>query len=275
MNYEIERRVSVQAGEDGPEFRAVLPKTDQPGFDGYVSTWYTVDDRGTFFLPGAFKKTSREAAKNAPVLWQHQVDSWSGAPDVPIGKHLAMQEDDRGFAVSVAVNEGVQRGAEVMSALRFGTPIGLSFGFNRIKDRSATQADLAKLDLSVAPPFVASLPIEELRAISEVRYFESSVVVFGSNGLAKPTSVRSQLDISAIDLNLLMEAIREGRLDERRSSLVADIVAAWEARKEAGAGPVHSTPNSTPEARKRLNVELESLMIGMSLGVDYESQRVA
>ncbi len=235
---EFEIRDCLVAVDDAHELRAADPLVDQPGFDGYVSTWWTVDDRGTFFIPGSFKKTFKERAKNAPVLWQH--DYYNG---VPIGKHLEAVEDEKGAKVRVAINEGVQRGAEVMSSFRFGTPIGLSFGFDRIQDRSATDKD--PLDLSVAPDWIKSLPRNELRGIIETRFWETSPVVFGSNARAGATKVRS-LD----DLPALLNAIRDGSLSEEERSRLEQIVAAWEER--AAAGENHGTQEDP--ARPRFDV---------------------
>lgn len=261
---EFETRDCLAAGPDGQiEFRAIEPMSNLPGFDGYASTWWTVDDRGTFFIPGAFKKTIKERGLSSPVLWNHQVGGmFGGAPDVPIGKHNAMVEDDTGLKVSVAINEGVQRGAEVMSAMRFGSPVGLSFGFDRVGDRSATEKDRTKLDFSVAPSFMQTWPIEEFRGITEVRYWETSPVVFASNMNAKPENIRGLAwdQVPIAQLEGLYNAIKEGRLDESRMAQVGKIVEAFQER--AGAGMTHSTP---PELKRSKSVELDSLLIGLDL----------
>lgn len=261
----FETRDCLTAGEEGQvEFRSIEPMSNLPGFDGYSSTFWTVDDRGTFFLPGAFKKTIRERGKTSPVLWNHQVGGiFGGAPDVPIGKHLAMEEDERGLKVSVHINEGTQRGAEVMSALRFGSPIGLSFGFDRIGDRSATEKDKGKLDFSVAPSWVKSAPIEELRGITEVRYWETSPVVFASNMKAKPENVRSQVaGLEGDQLQSLYKLIQEGRLDQTRFALVDQIV---DLVMELRAGSRTPLPPEEPQVRRSKSVELEALFVGFDL----------
>lgn len=244
-NYEV-RSCLVATDEGGPELRAADPLVDQPGFDGYIALWHVVDDRGTFFTPGSFKRTLKARTAVAPVLWNH--DYWE---DVPIGKHLEAVEDAKGVRIRVAVNEGVQRGAETMSNLRFGIPLGLSFGFDRLGDRSATDKD--DLDLSVAPDWVKSAPRNELRAITEVRFWESSVVTFASNAKAKPDTVRSA------DVPSLLDAITAGTLTDEQRAAVEQITLAWNTRPAPGDD--HGTRDR--QARRNLTVELEALFMDM------------
>ena len=63
------RRTVEHATRADSTDRAADPLADQPGFDGYIALWHVVDDRGTFFTPGSFKKTLRERTKVAPILW--------------------------------------------------------------------------------------------------------------------------------------------------------------------------------------------------------------
>jgi HK97 family phage prohead protease len=249
---EYETRDSLAAGTDGAlEFRAVLPNTDEPGFDGYILTWDTVDDRGTYFVRGSGKKTLKERGLIAPHLWMHKYAGWEGEVPVPPGKHLSVFEDEIGVRVRVALNDGVRYGAEILSALRFGTPIGLSFGFDRIADRTAEKDE--KLDFSVAPDYIKSLPRSDIRAITEWRFWESRTVVFASNAKAKADTVRSAL---VAELPSLLDAIRAGSLSDEDRARVEQIVAAYQDR--AAAGESHGTP---PQARRRIDVEVDLLLL--------------
>jgi HK97 family phage prohead protease len=213
---------------------AAAPLADEPGFDGYLVPWYTLSDRGTFFVPGSLKKSAKEQLKRAPHLWQHNL--WEDNP--PIGHHAAAFEDERGFRISVRMNEAIQRGAEVMSALRFGSPLGLSIGFDPMGDRSGTEADDAKLDRRTAPDDLKTVPIKDLRAITEARFRESSSVVWGAIATAKPDQIRSAL--SPIFLPTLLAAIKDGTLSTEQAALLDQIVAAYQARP-AAAGASHGT----------------------------------
>lgn len=252
---EHEIRTCLVNNDGAIEVRAVSATTDQPGFDGYVSTWWTVDDRGTCFAPGGFKKTFRERMKIAPILWNH--DYFDG---LPIGKHLGAEEDARGARIKAAINEGIQRGAEVMSNMRFGTPTGLSFGFDRMADRTATDKD--PLDFSVAPEYIKSWPRNEIRVITETRYWEGSPTTFASNPKAKHTDVRSALAalIDAEDFPKFLHDLRTGQLPDELLARVNQIVAA-EQERAAAAGQNHGTGEIA--APRNLDVEYEFIFGGV------------
>lgn len=220
---------ALTIGADGStEFLAAQPLSDKPGFDGYLIPYYTLSDRGSFFVPGSGKKTARERLKLAPHLWSHNM--W--VDEVPPGHHVAADADDpKGFRISVAMNEGIQRGAEIMSALRFGTPMGLSVGFDTVRDRSGTEDDDGKLDRRTAPGYWQNVPVNELRAITEFKWWESSSVVFGALATAKPDEVRSR---SADTIQSLIAAIAAGTLSPEQERQAEAFVRAWEQRAAAG-----------------------------------------
>lgn len=205
--------------DDGEiRFLAAQPLSDKPGFDAYLIPWYTLSDRGTFFVPGAAKKTAKEQLHKAPHLWQH--DTWE-----PIGKHAAAFEDEKGFRISVEINEGVGRGAELMSNLRFGTPLGVSVGFDPIADRSGTEADDKLLNRKTAPAYFKDIPITELRAITEFRWWESSSVTFPGIATAKPDVIHASSELLAS----LLSALKDGTATAHQLAAVQAIVAAHQA----------------------------------------------
>lgn len=224
-------------------FMAATPQDDLPGFTGYLVPFYTLSDRGSYFVPGSLKKTAKEQLKRAPHLWHH--NSWED--EIPIGRHTEAFEDDKGFRISVAVNEGVGRGADVMSALRFGTPMGLSIGFDGLRDRSGTDDDDVKLDRRTAPDFLKDTPINELRAITEARWWESSSVVFGAIATAKPDQIRSRNQASPDAIPTLMAAIQAGTLTPEQIALAEQFVNAWNMR--AAAGTDHGTRDQGDDRR--------------------------
>jgi HK97 family phage prohead protease len=247
-SYEIRDSLAVVSDGD-VEFRAVDPAEDRPGFDGYITTWNTVDDRGTAFAKGAFRKTIRERLAIAPILANH--DGWGG---LPIGKHISAKEDSTGVRISAALSE-TTAGQDALRLLRDGVPLGLSFGFDRLRDRTAEDDD--QLDMSVAPDFIKKLPKNELRVITEVRLWESSLVTFPANAKAKPDTIRS---MTADDLPLLLDAIKAGTLTTEQRALIAELVAAY--GESAAAGESHGTPE---QARRNRLIELESLFMGVDI----------
>lgn len=219
----IEYRDALAHDEDGVVTLApVKPMSDQPGYDALLVPWYQLDDRGSYFVPGALKKSARERLKKAPVLWEH--DTFT-----PIGRHLVAEERDDGFYVAATVNETSRAGAEVMSNLRFGVPLGVSIGFQRLKQRPGRDDD--PVDRSMSPPYLQTVPVEELSAITEAKWWESSPVTFGALGRAKPVNVRSALSggEGVMELNDYLRealaALRAGTLDEDALVVLGEIAA--------------------------------------------------
>lgn len=248
-------------GDGTVAYLAVQPLSDKPGFDGYLVPFYTLSDRGTFFVPGSFRKTATERMRIAPHLWMHE--DWSQ----PIGKHAAAFEDDIGFRISVEINERIPNGEQTLSNLRFGTPLGLSVGFDRIGDRSGTEADDKLLDRRTAPASFKSVPINEFRAITEARWWESSSVVFGAIATAKPDMIHAAGDAVAS----LMAALESGALDATQTQQITALVAAYQRFAAAGASDTHGTDAgiARPDRRSLLariaavNAELTSMGIAV------------
>jgi HK97 family phage prohead protease len=225
-------------------YLAADPLPDSPGFSGYLVPFYTLSDRGTYFVPGAFKKSAKEQLGLAPHLWMHE--DWSQ----PIGKHAEAYEDDKGFRIRVEINEEIPEGAQTLSNLRFGTPLGLSVGFTRMADRSGTEADDAKLDRRTAPDYFKNVPINELRAITLARWWESSSVVFGAISTARPDTIHAAG--GADELTELLAAIKAGSLTPEQTTQITDLVAAYEAFAAAGTSHGTNDDEARPDRRSLL-----------------------
>src|SRR4029434_4495128 len=91
------------------------------------------------FAKGCFRKSLRDRGERLPVLWQHN-------PNAPIGRHVTIKEDATGLAVDVHLIDDGAEGSTALKRLRGGVPLGLSFGFQTVKDRSADDED--EIDLS-------------------------------------------------------------------------------------------------------------------------------
>lgn len=230
-------------------FLGVDPDPQKPGYSGYLVPFYVLTDRGSFFVPGSAKKTVKEQKDRAPVLYQH--DTWE-----PIGVHTDAREDDQGMWINTHINESVPRGAEVMSNLRFGVPMGISIGYDRIADRSGNEKDDALLDRKTAPATFKDVPVNELRAITEFRWWESSPVTFPGIGTARPSEVRSASPLDAVEA--LTAALKAGSLTEDQGRTVRQLVEAYE--EFAAAGEAHST-NGQVEGRPDRQSEIALAMI--------------
>jgi HK97 family phage prohead protease len=218
------------------DVRALDPESD--GFDGHASTFWAVDSYATAMAPGAFKRTLKNKGDKRLVLWQHD-------PSTPIGKTTALKEDKEGLAFSAAVSMNTRAGSEAMALLRDEVPLGMSFGFQTVKDRSAEDTD--PLDFTQR----SNLKAADVRVITEVNLWEVSLVTFPANEAATISAVRSDMELDA--LTTLLDAIKEDDLDETRTALVAQIIDAWSQRPGPAAIEPHSTPGpsmGTPARRR-------------------------
>lgn len=207
------------------------------GFSGYASTFWVADSWYTAMAPGSFKKSIKERGDRIPVLWNHN-------PDSPVGKHLEIKEDKKGLFVNVGIADDGAEGSTLLKRLRFGVPLGMSFGFRRIKSRAGTDDD--PIDLSLLPTGVKKTDIE---VYTENAYWESSPVTFPANETATIDAIRSlRGDIDVGALASLIEHIQRGTLTDEQRALVADLVAAFGDQSE----PEPSTPLPTPSARHRI-----------------------
>lgn len=224
----------------------IRANNDTDGFSGHAASFNSVDSYGTAFLPGAFKKTISERKDKIPVLWNHN-------PDVPVGKHLDMREDDLGLFVDVGIADDGADGSVLLKRLRFGVPLGLSFGFETIKSRRYEEGD--KLDFSNAPEFYKTPEGREwVRVIEEVRYWESSPVTFPANQNSTIDDIRSaHLEQQAGFLTSLLEDLRAGKIGDTdaRHTLLQDIVAASQQRAEPKPDPSAGTTPLDPAIARR------------------------
>jgi HK97 family phage prohead protease len=215
------------------QFTEVETRTDDvPGFSGYAAHFGSVDSYGTAMLPGSFKRTIRNSGGQFPVLWQHN-------PDWPVGRHTSIKEDTTGLRVDVEVIDDGAEGSVLLKRLRGGVPLGMSFGFQTLKDRVATKDDDLVLN---------GWKLDQVRVIEEVRYWESSAVTFPANEKAVIDSVRSQEQADALSL-LLADMEADVPLDERREDLLQRLVALAAQRPgPGGIQPDHSTREKAPHA---------------------------
>ena len=215
------------------------------GLSGYASHFYSVDSYGTAVKRGAFRKTIRERGDRVPVLWQHN-------PDTPIGKPTELKEDRTGLFFHAAISEGTTHGRDVMALLRDGVPLGMSFGFQTIKDRAAEDDD--ELDFTHAPDWTKGKDgRKQVRVIEEVRLWEISAVTFPANELATINDVRAVAEADAV--SSLIEHMRSGTLTDEHRALVAELVAAFHALPEPEPDP--STPLADETARRKRERDLQ------------------
>ncbi len=224
---------------------------DDAGFEGHAASWWSVDSYGTAMAPGAFKKTLRERRDRIPVLWNHN-------PDVPVGKHLEIKEDDKGLYVNIGIADDGADGTVLLKRLRYGVPLGMSFGFVTTRSRPAEDDD--PLDMSTAPSWLGKgkAARKEVTVITEVAYWESSPVTFPANENSTIDAIRSaHIEQQADFLTSLLEDLRGDALNDEdaRLSLVQEIVGVYQDRAAAGAFTATTAPDPSVTARRRADIE--------------------
>lgn len=219
------------------QYRTVAFRANQTGtgFSGYAAHFWSADSWWTAIKPGAFRKTLKERGDRIPVLWQHN-------PDWPIGRPTALKEDRTGLHFDATISEATTFGRDAMALLRDDVPLGMSFGFQTVKDRPATDddpIDLSQLDGNVKK--------SDLWVIEEIKLWEISLVTFPANDRAEIHDVRSAAEADA--LRSLIEHIRAGELSDEHAALVADLVAAYQRTEPE---PGEPTPLPAMNARHRI-----------------------
>ncbi|MEL6436656.1 MAG: HK97 family phage prohead protease [Pseudomonadota bacterium] len=138
---------------------------DEGAISGYASLFGVTDLSGEAVARGAFQKTlADKGASGVRMLFQHD-------PDEPIGSWIAIEEDERGLAVTGKIDINVARGREVLSLIRCGALDGLSIGFKTVKAHSDQKTDT--------------------RTITEADLWEISIVTFPMLPQARVSDVKS------------------------------------------------------------------------------------
>lgn len=229
--------------------------SDNGGLSGYASHFGSIDSYGTAVKKGAFAQTISQRGDKIPVLWNH----W---PDSPIGKPDELKEDDTGLWFNASISEGTTHGRDVMTLLRDGVPLGMSFGFETLKSRPIEEAD--ELNWEQAPEFYKQPENREyVRIIEEVRLWEISVVTFPANEMATINDVRQAAQVDA--LTTLLEDLRVDGIPmtDSRYALLLDVAALVGTQPEPG----EPTPLPTGDARRRnLDAELKLLTFTVGTG---------
>lgn len=176
---------------------------------GHTTKWWVVDSYAETTAPGSFAQTIAQrgpaSGKNRILLrYEHEHT---------IGTHQTLTEDALGVAIEAKVSDDGQWGSAVRAHLADGVPYGLSIGFRRISDRSATDDD--PLDFSSAPEWVMRMPRNEIRVLTGVKLMENSVVSFPAVDPALITNYRSQ---DAFDFEALLAAVKAGQLTAEQTA---------------------------------------------------------
>jgi len=141
--------------------------SDDGMIEGYGSVFGVRDSYSDIVAAGAFKASlaAHKAAGTMPApLWQHRSDE-------PIGVWTSMVEDQKGLAVVGQLAMDTTRGREAHALLKMRAINGLSIGFYSKEWKYDTENDV--------------------RTLTEVDLWETSLVTFPANSAARVTAVKS------------------------------------------------------------------------------------
>lgn len=233
---------------------------DQGIVSGYLSTFWHVDSYATVMHPSAFTKTLQERGDKLPLLYQHN-------PDWAIGKLANLVVDETGLHHESPVVDDGAEGTVTLKRLRGGVPFAHSFGFQRIRERPATDADPLILGQDVPEWVMRNLP-QSVYVIEEVKLWEGSIVTFPANEHAVIEALRT--GIRAQGLTQTLEDLRAGRLDAASRALVAELVAAWQS-----AAPDRGNPAPRTEEEARSDRAFIASFLAREMGIPLENTQCA
>ncbi len=200
-------------------------------FEGYGAVFGNTDSHGDVIVPGAFRKTLREARGKAGRMPAMLLQHGFANDDLPIGIWTEMSEDDVGLKVAGKLAD-TQRGREAYQLLKMKPrPAidGLSIGYRARKFTMGTKPD------------------EPRRKLEDIDLLEVSLVTFPANTMARVSGVKSIVDMTPQELRDLEEAYRDGGFSRSDAVKAVSVLKKW-AQRDAESDPPQNGPRDEAQA---------------------------
>ena len=142
--------------------------------EGYGSVFGVKDSYADIVQKGAFAssiKSHKENKSMPALLWQHDSST-------PIGVWTEMREDDNGLYLKGRLAMDTVKGKEAHALLKMGALNGLSIGFMTKQSQYDEKT--------------------EIRTLTELEIWETSIVTFPANTKARVTQVKSTDEINTL-----------------------------------------------------------------------------
>lgn len=203
-------------------------KADDKGYiEGYGSVFGNVDSYGDKIAPGAFSASLK--ARKPKMLWQHDMSD-------PIGVWEEVREDSVGLFMRGRIAIKTQRGGDAYELAMAGALDGLSIGY-------MTQ------DYAIE---------DDVRVLSKVDLWETSLVTFPANEAARLTSVKSHETATVRDVE---RVFREMGYPASMAKAMAS--GAWKGRevvlRDAGALGPEIDPREVDELKASITKLLQNI----------------
>jgi HK97 family phage prohead protease len=213
---------------------------------GHASKFWVVDSYAECTAPGCFAKTIEDrgpsGANRILLRYEHEHT---------IGNHTKMAEDAAGLPIEAKISDDGMYGTAVRRQLADKVPYGLSIGFRRIGDRSATDED--PLILDHAPQWVRNMialdGVSSIRVLTETKLYENSVVSFPAVDNALVDGYRSEQRTQL--LTSLLTDLKAGRLSPDDRAALDQIVQAWIADEAPENSETLSQPSDARTSLRR------------------------
>ena len=211
-----------KSGRGATEFKAgpfVVKGIEGRTVTGIFSVFGVLDTQVDVIHPGAFLKTIRERGGRALHLWQH--DFWSpptavirelreiGIDELPDAVRAEWPEATGGVLVKREYLD-TPRGNEILAALKAGSPLQMSFGYDPVRYDFEETEDVGRI-----------------RHLREVRLWETSDVLWGANEatVANTAALAVPFETLVRQLEQHLGALKEGRrnaaTDQERINTIA------------------------------------------------------
>jgi HK97 family phage prohead protease len=154
-------------------------KNDTGAFSGYASVFGGVDSYRDTIMPGAYKSVIERIQAGAARMPKMFINHKSY--ELPVGKWLSMEEDDKGLFMFGELTPGMDEAKTVKAAMQHGTIDGLSIGYGLNRD----DVEMVEKDDGV---------VRIIKNVSEL--YEISIVTYPADDAARVdlSSVKSVLD---------------------------------------------------------------------------------
>lgn len=193
-------------------------------FSGYASVFGGIDAYGDTIVAGAYAPALE---KGAPKMFFNH-DKYS----IPIGKWLAVEEDDKGLRVEGELTKGNPQAETVAAALKHGTVDGLSVGFYPAEDGLHENENggytIDKIDrlleISVVTfPADRAARIEKAEALDSIRDIEDYLRDAGLSAKEAKTIVSRTKSVIDAENRRDAEAARQAEIKAALSRIVSKL----------------------------------------------------
>lgn len=154
-------------------------KGDTGAFSGYASVFGGVDSYRDTIMPGAYKSVIERIQAGSARMPKMFINHKSY--ELPVGKWLSMEEDDKGLFMFGELTPGMDEAKTVKAAMQHGTIDGLSIGYGLNRD----DVEMVEKEDGM---------VRVIKNVSEL--YEISIVTYPADDAARVdlSSVKSALD---------------------------------------------------------------------------------